>query len=274
MSWQAMEAVQDHSQLEDHTALCIMYALARSADADGIVGSGGKATSPNIDTIAGRAHCHRNTVLNWLPKLEESGELRVERFGKGRGSWNRYTIQLPMPEADQDAKEREPDRIDKLAEMVQNLAETVQANHEATVRMVQETVHNGPTHIGLDTVDTEEPKQQQPPQTPPPNGNGSSGRDFDEEYRQVVRVYEQEIAPISEHASRLIVEALREFKGDKLVEAIHIASESNVRNWRYVNGVLDRWRAEGQGMKPKRHKKTVVLLGDDGQPFKEVEVNA
>ena len=90
MSWQAFEAVQDHSQFEDSTALCILYALARSANPSGVVGAGGKDTSPNIDTIAGRAHVHRNTVLNWLPKLEASGELKVERFGKGRGAWNRH----------------------------------------------------------------------------------------------------------------------------------------------------------------------------------------
>lgn len=249
MSWQAFEAVQDHSQFEDSTALCILYALARSANASGVVGSGGKDTSPSIDTIAGRAHVHRNTVLNWLPKLEASGELKVERFGKGRGAWNRYTILLPMPETQPEpAQPEQNERLDRLEETVQKLAVMVQEGFAALQLMVQETVHNSLSQDGLDTeVDT---RSLPPPAPPRANGSGSGGhdRDFDEEYRQVVAAYEREIGKISEHLSKKIVQSLVNFHGAQIVEAITIAVENNVKKWRYVERILERWLAEGKGV--------------------------
>lgn len=268
MSWQALEAVQDHSEQEDHTALCIMYALARSADARGVVGSGGRYTAPNIDTIAGRAHCHRNTVLNWLPRLEESGELKVERLGKGRGAWNRYTILLPMPEEPEE--EELPDPVEQLSLMVQELAVMVQATHEMMKVMVQETVQNGTSQ---DVPDTKDTITTNTPHTPhSANGHGGD-RDVDAEYRETVVAYEQEIGPITQHVAKKITEALVDFRGGDLVEAIHIAAESNVRKWRYINAVLDRWRKDGQGLRPAvRETKTVRLLDGDGRPVKEVVV--
>lgn len=176
MSWQAMEAVQDNSKQEPGSGLAIMYAIARSADAAGVVGAGGKTTAPNIETIADRAHCSKGTVLNWLPKLEESGELKVERFGKGRGKWNRYTILLPMPEEEPaPAQPGEPtvnERLDRLEETVQKLAETVQAGLEAIQETVQETVQNGTSHVVLDTKDTNTPPT--PPKKPETPSAGES----------------------------------------------------------------------------------------------------
>lgn len=154
MSWQAVEAVQDHSKLEDHTALCIMYAIARAADADGVVGANGKVTSPSIDSLAAKSRCHRNTILNWLPKLEASGELLIERFGVGRGAWNRYTILLPIGTSI-DVPIGQDNGTSNLEIMVQSLVVMVQ---ELKV-MVQETVQNGTSHIVLDTKDTEEKKE-------------------------------------------------------------------------------------------------------------------
>lgn len=96
MGWQAIEAVQDHSTINDSTGLCVFLAIARFANADGVVGAGGRATSPSAERIASAAHVSRRTVFNWVPKLEATGELTVERMGSGRGQWNRYTINLPM----------------------------------------------------------------------------------------------------------------------------------------------------------------------------------
>lgn len=156
MSWQAVEAVQDYSQVGDHTALCILYAIARAADVNGMVGAGGRVTSPSIDSLAAKARCHRNTILNWLPKLEASGELLVERFGTGRGAWNRYTILLPIGTS-QDVPKEVDNGTSSLEVMVQNLTEMVQG---LTV-LVQETVHNGTNHVVPDTKDTEEEEKKE-----------------------------------------------------------------------------------------------------------------
>ena len=99
MSWQAMEAVQDHSELnkqEQYSGLLIMLAIARFCDASGVSGRT-RATAVSTEVIAEKAHVTKRTVLNWLPQLESLGELSVERNGMGRGKWNIYTINLPMP---------------------------------------------------------------------------------------------------------------------------------------------------------------------------------
>jgi hypothetical protein len=166
MSWQAMEAVQDHSKLDDHTALCIMYAIARHADENGIVGAGGRLTSPNADRLADKAKVSRRTFFNWLPKLEESGELTVERNGAGRGAWNKYTINLPINSANDEingasspingathvAPLDQNNGANNGAITVQDLALMVQ---NLTV-MVQEMVQNGATHVAPNTIDTKD----------------------------------------------------------------------------------------------------------------------
>lgn len=166
MSWQAIEAVQDHSKIDDHTALSIMYVIARYADATGAVGSGGRATSPSIDTIAAKSRCHRNTVLNWLPKLEATGELTIERLGSGRGSWNRYSINLPMPDENNGTSKDVPLSKDMVQEMVQKLGVMVQDAVAEMKVMVHDMVHNGTSHVVLDTNNTDKEKNiYTPPDT-------------------------------------------------------------------------------------------------------------
>jgi DnaD/phage-associated family protein len=59
-------------------------------------------------------------------------------------------------------------------------------------------------------------------------------------------LYEQNIGPLTP----LIVEELREaeqtFNSAWIEEAIRIAVEQNVRRWRYVRAILERWRSEGK----------------------------
>lgn len=160
MSWQAIESVQDNSKVDDHTGLNIMYVIARYADANGSVGAGGRATSPSIDTIATKSRCHRNTVLNWLPKLEATGELAIERLGSGRGSWNRYTINLPMPDENNGTSKDVPLSKDMVQEMVQNIGLMVQGAMAEMKVMVHDMVHNGTSHVVLDTKDTDKEKKE------------------------------------------------------------------------------------------------------------------
>lgn len=237
MSWQAMEAVQDHFDTEEHTGLCIMYAIARSANERGIVGANGRLTAPSIDTIADRAHCHRNTVLNWLPRLEADGVLRIEKFGKGRGAWNRYTILLPMPAEEKEEKEPEKDPLETLAEMVQGLVIMVQGTNERLDLMVQESVHNGTPWDGLDTKDTEETTTPQPPKDEKPTDAVGVGAVFS--------AYENEIGQMTKVISDNIASAIDEFGPQKVIDAIEIAARNNARRWSYVDGVLANWRVNG-----------------------------
>lgn len=168
MSWQGYEAVLDHSQIGDATGRLIFSVVGSFTDATGTAGAGGKMTSPSIDKIAERAGCHRNTVLNWLQRIEATGELTIERMGKGRGAWNIYTINLPMSEESSTPNNgtngtSKGGLKEEIAELKNAIKELVQMVQELRL-MVQETVHNGTSQDVLDTeiqVDTDlsaEPK--------------------------------------------------------------------------------------------------------------------
>jgi DnaD/phage-associated family protein len=71
-------------------------------------------------------------------------------------------------------------------------------------------------------------------------------------------LYEQNIGPLTP----LIVEELREaeqcYTASWIEEAIRVAVEQNVRRWRYVRAILERWSSEGK---------------DDGAPGRSDEEN-
>jgi DnaD/phage-associated family protein len=75
----------------------------------------------------------------------------------------------------------------------------------------------------------------------------------------VVRVYENNVGAISQHVSELIADAIDEFGGQTVVDAIEVAVENNVRKWSYVNGILSRWRVDG-----RQQNKVKTEQGEDG----------
>jgi len=84
----------------------------------------------------------------------------------------------------------------------------------------------------------------------------------------VFSAYETNIGPLTAHISELIALAVDDFGAVTVVDAIKTATEANVRRWNYINGILERWRANGRS-KPKgkpTHKPgekfTVVFPGD------------
>lgn len=179
MSWQWMEAVQDCEAIENHTALAIMYAIARHVNVEGVTGWGGRMTSPSINTIARKARCHRNTVLNWLPKLEDAGLLTVERLGNGRGAWNKYTLHVPInnngtSESVIGTSDRPIDDFNG-SEDVPIPKEMVQAMASNIELLVQVLVHNGTSLDGLDTKETDI-------YTHPHNENVVTGHQIDPPY--------------------------------------------------------------------------------------------
>lgn len=94
MSFQAIQSVRDNSKVTDQSGRLILMVIASYCNPDGTMN--GLKNPPSIETIAAGAGCHKNTVLNWLPKLEELNELAIERTGKGRGAKNFYAIKLPI----------------------------------------------------------------------------------------------------------------------------------------------------------------------------------
>lgn len=55
---------------------------------------------------------------------------------------------------------------------------------------------------------------------------------------------------LTAYLSELIAQAVDDFGAEPVMDAIKTATTANVRKWSYVNGILERWRANGRA-KPK-----------------------
>jgi hypothetical protein len=84
MSWQAVTWVLEFSESEGYARL-VLISIASHANREG------KSAFPSLDTIAREALLSRREAVYCVQKLEEMGELHVER-GIGRGNPNHYDL--------------------------------------------------------------------------------------------------------------------------------------------------------------------------------------
>ena len=61
----------------------------------------------------------------------------------------------------------------------------------------------------------------------------------------IYRLYEQNIGPMTPLLADTLQDAEEIYPADWLEEAFRIAVEKNVRNWRYIEGILRRWQETG-----------------------------
>lgn len=161
MSWQAMGAVQVHSQYredgpDNFAPFRILMALAWFANEAGIIGQAGDHRKcPGHRAIADRAGVHRNTVATWIPKLLKAGEVEiVASGGGGRGSWTQYRLLLPMesdvpfqPEMTQNTGEDVPFELvpflQEMAQDIKRMAQQIDLMAQQLERMAQQNGTNG-----------------------------------------------------------------------------------------------------------------------------------
>jgi len=62
----------------------------------------------------------------------------------------------------------------------------------------------------------------------------------------IFTLYEQNIGPISPLIADELLEAEKSYPPEWIEEAFKIAVERNVRNWRYIKRILERWTTEGK----------------------------
>ncbi len=72
----------------------------------------------------------------------------------------------------------------------------------------------------------------------------------------IFRLYEEHIGPLTPLMADQLEEAEAQYPLDWIEEAFRIAVANNVRRWRYVEAILERWKKEG------RHDRT---LGGDSE---------
>jgi DNA replication protein len=81
----------------------------------------------------------------------------------------------------------------------------------------------------------------------------------------IFTLYEENIGPLTPLMSDILQEAEETYPAEWIDEAIRIAVEKNVRNWRYIDAILKSWQKEGRGGKDRRHTQT------EGQKYIEGE---
>lgn len=101
---------------------------------------------------------------------------------------------------------------------------------------------------------TEELKLQLPrarePDAAGASGGGSSGSS---DWQAVVNAYESNIGTFTVLSSDMVKAAVDDYGSTLVVDAIKEAVRQNVRKWAYVDGILQRWHANGRAS-PKRTK--------------------
>jgi len=65
-------------------------------------------------------------------------------------------------------------------------------------------------------------------------------------------LYEQNIGPLTPLIAEKLREAEQSYTADWIEEALRIAVEQNVRRWRYVRAILERWSSEGKDARTPR----------------------
>ena len=67
------------------------------------------------------------------------------------------------------------------------------------------------------------------------------------------RLYEENIGPLTPLISDTLQEAEETYPTEWIEDAIRIAVEKNIRNWRYIDAILKSWQKEGRVEKDRRN---------------------
>ncbi len=67
----------------------------------------------------------------------------------------------------------------------------------------------------------------------------------------IFELYEQNIGLLQPLLAQELEEAARDYPPEWIEDAFRIAVERNVRHWRYIRAILERWATEGRDAKPR-----------------------
>lgn len=75
----------------------------------------------------------------------------------------------------------------------------------------------------------------------------------------IFALYEQNIGLLTPMLVEELREADRKYPAQWLEEAVRAAVEANIRNWRYIRRILERWEADGKESAPHRSEQSFDL---------------
>ena len=82
--------------------------------------------------------------------------------------------------------------------------------------------------------------------------------DIDQKFSDFTRCYENNIAILNPHISDKLKECCDKYPFNWFEEACHIAVEQNIRRYKYIEAILERWSVDGKTSR----KKTVSAIDD------------
>lgn len=88
------------------------------------------------------------------------------------------------------------------------------------------------------------------------NGQIKPSQGYAPNKSNVFKLYEENIGPLTPLLSDMLKEAERNYPGAWFEEAFEIAVSRNVRNWKYIEAILSRWKENGKD--ERRDSKDVV----------------
>jgi len=173
MSREAMEAVQDHSQVDDFIGHRVLMAIARFIPADGSEG-----WAP-YRTLAEIAKCDKDTVGSWVSNLEAAGEISTRKVGQGRGTKIYYKLHLPFDQPSHqgvigdnthnNVPANQTSDGTLLEKELRDIKKLLSQQTELLSRLLSQNVPTVQTDSGTETIEptetnNSEPTVQKPPQ--------------------------------------------------------------------------------------------------------------
>ena len=72
------------------------------------------------------------------------------------------------------------------------------------------------------------------------------------EIPNIYKIYEENIGPLTAIIAETLKDAEQTYEPQWIADAIDLAVKQNVRNWKYIEAILRRWKEEGRAEKPNR----------------------
>lgn len=270
MSILRIQAVWTHSKSAGNDRL-LLIALADASNDEGY-------SFPGIGSLVTKVNAARETVLSCIKRLEDSGEIYVDRRRR-RG--NRYLVASGMSDEARIAALRQFFELDADEAHAVVMAMRNKSNHQTKSKRGNksnlQTKHksnhqtNGESRISLidpsnksnhqtGSVNNHRSKQQDSDHerkaSPPESGGGGNldpetkrrvrQRADDPDMATVCKAYEGNIGLLTERIGRQLSKALDEYPTDWITEAIEIAVDRNKRRWSYARAILERWSSDGK----------------------------
>lgn len=85
-----------------------------------------------------------------------------------------------------------------------------------------------------------------------PTGDSEIPITLTEQPPNIFYLYEEHIGPLTPMLADTLRQAEQEYSPHWIEEAMRIAVENNVRNWRYISAILKRWKDEGKDERKDR----------------------